>query len=106
MHPHRVSRQVEYLLNMPPVERKRTLLGTTFDRDPPDSTWHYSDWANGLTDERLLLDLRCIEGNRLAALGTIHLIMDGIGQGLTAGTIRAENASGHGAGFHATVVHP
>ena len=24
----------------------RTLLGTTFVRDPPDSTWHYTDWAN------------------------------------------------------------
>jgi len=24
----------------------RTLLGTTFVRDPPDSTWHYTEWAN------------------------------------------------------------
>jgi glycosyltransferase involved in cell wall biosynthesis len=56
MHETRVAEQLAFLLNLPPGERSRTLLGCTFARDPPDSTWHYAQWANGLTDERLLLE--------------------------------------------------
>lgn len=56
MHPHRVAEQVCYMLRMPPEERNRTLLGCQFDRDPPDSTWHYSQWANSLSDDRLALE--------------------------------------------------
>ena len=57
MHPHRVAEQVAYFLQLSPTERPRTLLGCTFDRDPPDSTWHYAQWANNnLTDERLYLE--------------------------------------------------
>lgn len=54
MHPHRVAEQVSFMLRMEPDERSMTLLGCKFDRDPPDSTWHYSQWANSLDDERLL----------------------------------------------------
>lgn len=56
MHPHRVAEQVCYMLMLAPEDRIRTLLGCNFDRDPPDSTWHYSQWANALDDERLLLE--------------------------------------------------
>lgn len=56
MDSNRVVQQVAYMLDLSPDERQRTLLGCTFDRDPPDSTWHYAEWANGLTDERLSLE--------------------------------------------------
>lgn len=57
MHKHRVIEQVLFMIyNVDDETRNRTILGTTFDRDPPDSTWHYSKWANNLTDERLLLE--------------------------------------------------
>lgn len=56
MHPDRVAEQVALLLQLPFAERQRTLLGCTFDRDPPDATWHYAQWANNLTDERLYLE--------------------------------------------------
>jgi hypothetical protein len=56
MHGTRIMEQVSYLMNMPPEDRSRTLLGCTFNRDPPDATWHYAQWANGLTDERLELE--------------------------------------------------
>jgi len=56
MHPTRVFEQVRYMLSLPEKERERTLLGCMFDRDPPDSTWHYAQWANGLSDERLMLE--------------------------------------------------
>lgn len=56
MHPARVVEQVAVLLALPESERERTLLGCTFHRNPPDSTWHYAQWANGLTDERLSLE--------------------------------------------------
>jgi len=37
--------------------RHLTLLGCQFDRDPPDSTWHYAHWANHLlTPDRLSLE--------------------------------------------------
>lgn len=56
MHHTRVAEQVGYLLEMDPIERQRTLLGCTFQRDPPNSTWHYTNWANSLSDERLHLE--------------------------------------------------
>jgi hypothetical protein len=57
MHKHRVAEQSHHLLSIQNEEtRARTLLGCTFVRDPPDSTWHYSDWANNLSDERLMLE--------------------------------------------------
>jgi glycosyltransferase involved in cell wall biosynthesis len=56
MHPTRVAQQTKYLLSLSQEERDRTLLGSTFVRDPPDSTWHYAQWANNLTDERLVLE--------------------------------------------------
>lgn len=54
MHPTRVAHQVAHLLSLPPEESHRTLLGCTFDRDPPDATWHYAQWANGLSDASLM----------------------------------------------------
>eukprot|EP00797_Seminavis_robusta_P003511 Sro1220_g253490.2 (464) ;mRNA; f:3160-4551 len=56
MHETRVAEQCSALLALPPQERHRTLLGCQIVRDPPDSTWHYCQWANGLTDERLWLE--------------------------------------------------
>ena len=57
MHKYRIIEQVLYMFSVVDDEnRNRTILGCTFDRDPPDSTWHYSNWANNLTDERLLLE--------------------------------------------------
>jgi glycosyltransferase involved in cell wall biosynthesis len=54
MHPHRISELVHELLRAP--DRNRLLLGSHFDRDPPESTWHYAHWANNLTEERLMLE--------------------------------------------------
>jgi glycosyltransferase involved in cell wall biosynthesis len=54
MHPTRVAHQVAHLLSLSEQERQHTLLGCTFDRDPPDATWHYAQWANGLTDASLM----------------------------------------------------
>ena len=54
MHTTRVAHQVAHLLSLSEQERQRTLLGCTFDRDPPDATWHYAQWANGLTDASLM----------------------------------------------------
>jgi glycosyltransferase involved in cell wall biosynthesis len=56
MHKHRVAAQTTCMLSLDEEARKNTLLGCTFGRDPPDSTWHYSQWANSLSDERLLLE--------------------------------------------------
>jgi len=57
MHKHRVVEQTLYMMYVVDEDkRSRTILGSTFDRDPPDSTWHYSNWANNLTDERLMLE--------------------------------------------------
>ena len=57
MHKHRIIEQVLFMIYKVDDEaRGRTILGSTFDRDPPDSTWHYSNWANNLTDERLMLE--------------------------------------------------
>ena len=57
MHRHRVAEQTHYMLfKLDPDLRYRTLLGCNFVRDPPDSQWHYSSWANSLSDERLMLE--------------------------------------------------
>ena len=57
MHKHRIIEQVLYMIYIvDDKNRKQTILGSTFNRDPPDSTWHYSNWANNLTDERLMLE--------------------------------------------------
>ena len=57
MHKYRVIEQVLFMMyNVDDEIRSRTILGSTFGRDPPDSTWHYSNWANNLKDERLLLE--------------------------------------------------
>ena len=57
MHHHRVAEQTHYMLfKLDPDLRYRTLLGCNFVRDPPDSQWHYSSWANSLSDERLMLE--------------------------------------------------
>jgi glycosyltransferase involved in cell wall biosynthesis len=58
MHPFRIAEQLGVMLSIPEDgdRRERTLMGCTFDRIPPGSTWHYAEWANGLSDERLLLE--------------------------------------------------
>jgi glycosyltransferase involved in cell wall biosynthesis len=57
MMPTRIVEQVAYMRCLSSVEeRNRTLLGCAFRRDPPDSTWHYAQWANALTDERRMLE--------------------------------------------------
>ena len=56
MHETRVAEQVSAMLALDQKERNRTIMGCNFDRDPPGSTWHYANWANGLTDERLMLE--------------------------------------------------
>jgi glycosyltransferase involved in cell wall biosynthesis len=56
MYPTRVAEQVHFMMSLKEDDMQRTILGCTFDRDPPDSTWHYAKWANGLSDERLLLE--------------------------------------------------
>ena len=56
MHPHRIAHQVSVMLALSPEARNATLLGSTFDRIPADSTWHYTQWANSLSDERLMLE--------------------------------------------------
>jgi Glycosyl transferase family 2 len=52
----RVYEQTNAMMSLPKEERQQTLLGCKVKRDPPDSTWHYTQWANGLTDERLMLE--------------------------------------------------
>jgi glycosyltransferase involved in cell wall biosynthesis len=56
MLPTRLVEQVAYLRHLTKDVRDRTLLGCHFQRDPPDSTWHYTQWANSLSDDRLLLE--------------------------------------------------
>ena len=56
MHETRVAEQVCAMLALDKQDRDKTIMGCTFDRDPPGSTWHYAQWANGLTDERLMLE--------------------------------------------------
>ena len=60
MHPTRISEQTSAMLALGYQNHKplceRTLMGSQFDRIPKDSTWHYSQWANSLTNERLYLE--------------------------------------------------
>ena len=57
MHPQRIMEQVaKHMMGLSPKQRHQTILGCQFDRDPPDSTWHYAEWANGLSDERIMLE--------------------------------------------------
>ncbi|GAX26248.1 hypothetical protein FisN_16Lh076 [Fistulifera solaris] len=57
MMPTRVAEQVDYLLSLSnDDEQSRTLLGCHFTRHPPDATWHYTQWANALSEERLWLE--------------------------------------------------
>uniref|UniRef100_A0A7S4R887 Glycosyltransferase 2-like domain-containing protein n=1 Tax=Ditylum brightwellii TaxID=49249 RepID=A0A7S4R887_9STRA len=56
MHPTRIVEQVTYMLSLDQNDCDRTLLGCKFVREPEDSTWHYTQWANGLSDERLHLE--------------------------------------------------
>uniref|UniRef100_A0A7S2URI3 peptidylprolyl isomerase n=1 Tax=Attheya septentrionalis TaxID=420275 RepID=A0A7S2URI3_9STRA len=58
MHETRIAHQVSTMLALPSDDaRHLTLLGCQFDRDPPDSTWHYAHWANHLlTPDRLSLE--------------------------------------------------
>lgn len=51
-HPERFVIQARTLWNLP----RETILGCQFKRDPPESTWHYTEWANNLNTERLHLE--------------------------------------------------
>ena len=58
MQPSRVAEQTQYLVTEFPdtTQRDLCLLGCQFQRTPSDATWHYSAWANGLSDARLGLE--------------------------------------------------
>ena len=56
MHPHKIANQISVMLAIPKERRTNVLIGTTFDRIPKGSTWHYSNWANSLSDNRLALE--------------------------------------------------
>jgi hypothetical protein len=62
MHPTRIAEQTSAVLSLGYDINKthlsnKTLVGATFNRIPDDATWHYSQWANSLTDERLYLEI-------------------------------------------------
>ncbi|ETV95564.1 hypothetical protein H310_11005 [Aphanomyces invadans] len=48
--PHRVNVQIAIAKQDPAV-----IVGANFTRIPEGSTWHYTAWANSLTDEQLVL---------------------------------------------------
>ncbi len=50
MQPCRVLRQLEAAKRHP-----NAIIGGGFRREPDDATWHYTAWANGLSQEQLLL---------------------------------------------------
>ena len=54
MHPTRIAEQTSAMLSL--SEHQKTLMGCQFTRIPKDSTQHYSQWANSLSDERLYLE--------------------------------------------------
>lgn len=56
MHKNRIAEQLSVMLHLSASERNSTILGCTFTRIPEDSTWHYTYWANNLSDDRLLLE--------------------------------------------------
>ena len=56
MHPTRIAEQASTMLSLGNEQRQKTLMGCQFDRIPKDSTQHYSQWANSLSNERLYLE--------------------------------------------------
>lgn len=61
MHPTRIAEQTCAMLALGFDDDgqhlcSKTLMGCQFDRIPKDSTWHYQNWANSLTDERVYLE--------------------------------------------------
>jgi len=60
MHPTRIAEQTFAMLSLAYQNNlhlcEKTLMGCQFDRIPYDSTWHYSQWANSLSNERLYLE--------------------------------------------------
>jgi hypothetical protein len=61
MHPTRVAEQTFAMMSLGYDKDgahlcQKTLMGCQFDRIPTDSTWHYQNWANSLTDERVYLE--------------------------------------------------
>lgn len=56
MRPTRIAEQINCFYDMDSGNRLTTLMGCQFERIPVDSTWHYTAWANGLSDERLVLE--------------------------------------------------
>lgn len=56
MHPTRIAEQTCAMLSFDIEQRYKTLMGCQFDRIPKDSTQHYAQWANSLSDERLYLE--------------------------------------------------
>ena len=54
MHPERIALQVDHYQTLSPDERDFHLMGTGFDRTPPESTPYYTEWLNKLcTPEQL-----------------------------------------------------
>lgn len=56
MKPLRIAEQIKFLLCLNYSERKNTICGCQFERLPTDATWHYTSWANNISDERLVLE--------------------------------------------------
>jgi len=56
MHETRIAEQTLAMLSLEEDQRRRTLIGSQFDRIPADSTEHYTRWANSLSDDRLRLE--------------------------------------------------
>lgn len=56
MHPTRIAEQTCVMLSFDVEQRCKTLMGCQFDRIPKDSTQHYTQWANSLSDEQLYLE--------------------------------------------------
>lgn len=56
MHSTRIAEQTCAMLSLGAEQREKMLMGCQFDRIPKDSTHHYSQWANSLSDERLYLE--------------------------------------------------
>jgi glycosyltransferase involved in cell wall biosynthesis len=57
MHPDRLMEQIgNHMMKLSTQQRHKTILGCQFHRDPIDATWHYADWANGLSDQRIMLE--------------------------------------------------
>jgi glycosyltransferase involved in cell wall biosynthesis len=61
MHPSRIAEQTCAMLTLGFGNDgqhlcQTTLMGSQFDRIPHDSTWHYQNWANSLSDDRLYME--------------------------------------------------